>query len=196
MANKIYAFLGPHTSGKSTMVSQLMSMGVHYIPTVTTRVFDDRYAYKRRIYQSVKDAVYRDEKKNLIVDTSYQAQSYGLRKAEVLDAYKSHRISILILHDVAAIKQITKFIHQDLVSIFLMIDDEVFVDRMLRAGCSNDEIRYYVEQAEELGEFDHWRDVDFVVKNTSTARVALEQILAIMGLVTLVPQSDFDILVK
>ena len=196
MANKIYAFLGPHMSGKSTMVSQLMSMGIHYIPTVTTRVFDDRYAYKRRIYQSVKDAVYRDEKKNLIVDTSYQAQSYGLRKAEVLDAYKSHRISILILHDVAAIKQITKFIHQDLVSIFLMVNDEVFVDRMLRAGCSNDEIRYYVEQAEELGEFDHWRDVDFVVKNTSTARVALEQILAIMGLVTLVPQSDFDVLVK
>ena len=196
MANKIYAFLGPHMSGKSTMVSQLMSMGIHYIPTVTTRVFDDRYAYKRRIYQSVKDAVYRDEKKNLIVDTSYQAQSYGLRKAEVLDAYKSHRISMVILHDVAAIKQITKFIHQDLVSIFLMVNDEVFVDRMLRAGCSNDEIRYYVEQAEELGEFDHWRDVDFVVKNTSTARVALEQILAIMGLVTLVPQSDFDVLVK
>ena len=196
MANKIYAFLGPHMSGKSTMVSQLMSMGIHYIPTVTTRVFDDRYAYKRRIYQSVKDAIYRDEKKNLIVDTSYQAQSYGLRKAEVLDAYKSHRISMLILHDVAAIKQITKFIHQDLVSIFLMVNDEVFVDRMLRAGCSNDEIRYYVEQAEELGEFDHWRDVDFVVKNTSTARVALEQILAIMGLVTLVPQSDFDVLVK
>lgn len=196
MANKIYAFLGPHMSGKSTMVSQLMSMGIHYVPTVTTRVFDDRYAYKRRIYQSVKGPVYREEKKNLIVDTSYQAQSYGLRKAEVLDAYKSHRISILILHDVAAIKQITKFIHQDLVSIFLMVNDEVFVDRMLRAGCSNDEIRYYVEQAEELGEFDHWRDVDFVVKNTSTARVALEQILAIMGLVTLVPQSDFDLLVK
>ena len=196
MANKIYAFLGPHMSGKSTMVSQLMSMGIHYIPTVTTRVFDDRYAYKRRIYQSVKDAIYRDEKKNLIVDTSYQAQSYGLRKAEVLDAYKNHRISIAIMHDVSGIPQLTKFIHQDLVSIFLMVNDEVFVDRMLRAGCSNDEIRYYVEQAEELGEFDHWRDVDFVVKNTSTARVALEQILAIMGLVTLVPQSDFDVLVK
>lgn len=196
MANKIYAFLGPHMSGKSTMVSQLMSMGIHYIPTVTTRVFDDRYAYKRRIYQSVKAPVYKDEKKNFIADTAYQAQNYGLRKAEVLDAYKSHRISMVILHDVAAIKQITKFINQDLVSIFLMIDDEVFVDRMLRAGCSNDEIRYYVEQAEELSEFDHWRDVDFVVKNTSTAKVALEQILAIMGLVTLVPQTDFDLLVK
>ena len=194
MANKIYAFLGPHTSGKSTMVSQLLSMGVHYIPTVTTRVFDDRYAYKRKIYQTVKSDAYRREK--FIVDNNYQAHSYGLRKSEVLDAYKNHKVSIAIMHDVAGIKQLQKFINQDLVTIFLMIDDEVFVDRMLRAGCSNDEIRYYVETAEETGEFEHWRDVDFVVKNTSTARVALEQILAIMGLVTLVPQADFDNLVK
>ncbi len=194
MANKIYAFLGPHTSGKSTMVSQLMSMGIHYIPTVTTRVFDDRYAYKRRIYQTVKGDQYKTEK--LIVNNTYQANSYGLRKSEVLDAYQNHKISVTLMHDVAGIKQLQKFINQDLVTIFLMIDDEVFVDRMLRAGCSNDEIRYYVETADETGEFEHWRDVDFVVKNTSTARVALEQILAIMGLVTLVPQSDFDNLVK
>ena len=192
--NKIYAFLGPHTSGKSTMVSQLMSMGIHYIPTVTTRVFDDRYAYKRRIYQSVKSNIYEQEK--FIVNTTYQAHSYGLRKTEVLDAYQKHKISIAIMHDVSGIKQLTKFINQYLITIFLMINDDVFVDRMLRAGCTNDEIRYYVETAEETGEFDHWRDVDFVVKNTSTARAALEQILAIMGLVTLVPQSDFDNLVK
>ena len=194
MANKIYAFLGPHTSGKSTMVSQLMSMGIHYIPTVTTRVFDDRYAYKRKIYQTVKSDRYEQEK--FIVNNNYQAHSYGLRKSEVLDAYQKHKVSIAIMHDVAGIKQLQKFINQDLVTIFLMIDDEVFVDRMLRAGCSNDEIRYYVETADETGEFEHWRDVDFVVKNTSTARIALEQILAIMGLVTLVPQSDFDNLVK
>ena len=194
MANKIYAFLGPHTSGKSTMVAQLMSMGIHYIPTVTTRVFDDRYAYKRRLYQTVKSADYKNEK--FIVNTSYQAHSYGLRKSEVLDAYKNHRVSVTIMHDVSGISQLAKFIHQDLVTIFLMIDDEVFVDRMLRAGCTNDEIRYYVETADETGEFEHWRDVDFVVKNTSTARVGLEQILAIMGLVTLVPQTDFDRLVK
>lgn len=194
MANKIYAFLGPHMSGKSSMVSQLMSMGIHYIPTYTTRVFDDRYAYKRRIYRTLKTADY--EQETYIVNTPYQAHNYGLRKSDVLDAYQNHKISVAIMHDVAGIKQLTKFIRQDLVTIFLMIDDQVFIDRMLRTGCSNDEIRYYVETADEMGEFDHWRDVDFVVKNTATARIALEQILAIMGLVTLVPQVDFDNLVK
>ena len=192
--NRIYAFLGPHASGKSSMVMQLMTMGVHYIPTVTTRVFDDRYAYKRRLYKTVSKDDYKKEK--FIVNNTYQANSYGLRKADVLDAYSNHKISVLLLHDVAGIKQLQKFINQDLVSVFLMIDDAVFVERLLRQGCSNDEIRYYVETAEETGEFEHWRDVDFVVKNTSTPRVALEQILAIMGLVTLVPQADFDNMVK
>ena len=155
---------------------------------------DDRYAYKRKLYKTVKSKDYENEK--LIVNTTYQAHSYGLRKTDVLEAYQKHKISVAIMQEVSGIKQLTKFINQDLVSIFLMIDDEIFVDRMLRAGCSNDEIRYYVETADETGEFDHWRDVDFVVKNTSTAKVALEQILSIMGLVTLVPQADFDNLVK
>ena len=196
MANKIYAFLGPHTSGKSTMVSQLMSMGIHYIPTVTTRVFDDRYAYKRRLYKTVSNDDYKKATGKFVVNNSYQANNYGLYRDDVFDAYQNHKVSVTIMHDPAAIKQLQKFINQDLVTIFLMIDDVVFVDRMLRAGCTNDEIRYYVETAEETGEFERWRDVDFVVKNTSTARVALEQILAIMGLVTLVPQADFDNLVK
>lgn len=194
MANKIYVFLGPHMSGKSAMVSQLMSMGIHYIPTYTTRFFDDRFAYKRRLYHTLKSADY--EKETYIVNTTYQAQSYGLRKSDVLDAWQNHKISIAIMHDVAGIKQLAKFIRQDLVSIFLMIDDQVFIDRMLRTGYSNDEIRYYVEAAEETSEFENWRDVDFVIKNTATARIALEQILAIMGLVTLVPQADFDNLVR
>lgn len=192
--NKVFAFLGPHCSGKSTMVSQLMSMGIHYVPTITTKYFDDRYAYKRRLFRTVKPEEFAAEK--FIVNTSYQGSSYGLRKEDVLQSYQQHKISIMIMMDPTGIKQLSKFINQDLVSIFLMIDDNAFVERMLRTGCSNDEIKYYVDSAETNKEFENWKATDFVVKNVSTARVALEQILSIMGLVTLVSQSDFDKLVK
>jgi len=192
--NKVYAFLGPHCSGKSTMVSQLMSMGIHYIPTITTRYFDDRWAYKRRLYRTVKPEEYAAEK--FIVNTSYQGNSYGLRKADVLESYQKYKVSVMIIMDTEGISQLTKFINQDLVTIYLMIDDVVFVDRMLRAGCSNDEIKYYVEYADQNKEFERWKSTDYIVKNTSSARVALEQILSIMGLVTLVSQADFDRLVK
>lgn len=192
--NKVYAFLGPHCSGKSTMVSQLMSMGIHYVPTITTRYFDDRYAYKRRLYRTVKPDEYAAEK--FIVNNSYQGNSYGLRKSDVLQSYQQHKVSIMLMMDTEGITQLSKFINQDLVTIYLMIDDVVFVDRMLRAGCSNDEIKYYVDFAEQNKEFEKWKATDYVVKNVSSPRAALEQILAIMGLVTLVPQADFDRLVK
>lgn len=192
--NKVYAFLGPHASGKASMVSQLVSMGIHYIPTVTTKFFDDRYAYKRKLFQTVKPEAYRNEK--LVINNGYQGSSFGIRKADVLDSYQQHKVSIMIMMSPDGIKQLSKFINQDLVTIFLMINDEVFIERMLRAGCSNDEIKYYVDYAESNKEFENWKDVNFVVKNTASARVALEQILAIMGLVTLVPQADFDNLIK
>lgn len=192
--NKVYAFLGPHCSGKSTMVSQLMSMGIHYVPTITTKFFDDRYAYKRRLYRTVKPEEYSAEK--FIVNNSYQGSSYGLRKDDVLESYQKHKVSIMLMMDTDGIKQLSKFINQDLVTIFLMIDDVAFIDRLLKNGCSNDEIKYYVEYAEKNKEFEHWKETDFIVKNVSSPRVALEQILSIMGLVTLVPQADFDRLIK
>ena len=192
--NTVYAFLGPMCSGKATMVSQLMSMGIHYVPSLTTKVFEERFAYKRRLFRTVNKDDYAAEK--LIVNNSYQGSNYGIRKDEVFDSYRQHKISIMIMMDTDGIKQVSKFINQDLVTIFLMINDEVFIERMLRAGCSNDEIKYFVEYAENNKEFEKWKDVNFVVKNTASARVALEQILAIMGLVTLVPQADFDNLIK
>ncbi len=192
--NKVYAFLGPHCAGKSSMVSQLVSMGLHYIPTITTKYFDDRYAYKRKLYTTVKPDAYAAEK--LIINSQYQGSSFGIRRADVLDSYQQHKVSVMIMMTPDGIKQLSKFINQDLVTIFLMINEEVFIERMLRAGCSNEEIKYYVEYADENKEFEHWKDANFVIKNTASARVALEQILAIMGLVTLVPQADFDNLVK
>ena len=192
--NKVYAFLGPHCSGKSTMISQLMSMGIHYVPSITTRHFEERYAYKRKLYRTVGKDDYAAEK--LIINNTYQGNSYGLRKEDVLESYRAHKVTTLIMMDTAGIKQLSKFINQDLVTIYLMINDETFVERLLRVGCSNDEINYFMEYAENNKEFDKWKAADYVVKNTASPRTALEQILAIMGLVTLVPQADFDKLTK
>ena len=192
--NTVYAFLGPMCSGKSTMVSQLMSMGIHYVPSITTKVFEDKFAYKRRLFRTVSKEDYNAEK--LVVSSNYQGSTFGLRKDEVLDSYRQHKISVIILMDTDGIKQLTKFINQDLVTIYLMVNDEVFIERLLRAGCLNEEINYYMEYAESNKEFEKWKQANYVVKNTSSPRTALEQILSIMGLMTLVPQADFNKLTK
>ena len=192
--NTVYAFLGPMCSGKSTMVSQLMSMGIHYVPSITTKVFEDKFAYKRRLFRTVSKDDYNAEK--LVVSSNYQGSTLGLRKDELLDSYRQHRVSVIILMNTDGIKQLTKFINQDLVTIYLMVNDEVFIERLLRAGCSNEEINYYMEYAESNKEFEKWKQANYVVKNTSSPRTALEQILSIMGLMTLVPQADFNKLTK
>ncbi|MBQ6974950.1 MAG: guanylate kinase [Selenomonadaceae bacterium] len=192
--NTVYAFLGPMCSGKSTMVSQLMSMGIHYVPSITTKVFEDKFAYKRRLFRTVSKDDYNAEK--LVVSSNYQGSTFGLRKDELLDSYRQHRVSVIILMNTDGIKQLTKFINQDLVTIYLMVNDEVFIERLLRAGCSNEEINYYMEYAESNKEFEKWKQANYVVKNTSSPRTALEQILSIMGLMTLVPQADFNKLTK
>lgn len=176
------------------MISQLMSMGVHYVPTFTTKYFDERNAHKRRLYTTIKPPEFKPVE--YIAQTEYQGNKYGLKKADVLQSYQKHKISIMIMMDMKNVQQISKFINQDLVTISLMIDDVVFVDRMLRSGCTNDEIKYFVEYAEQNNEFESYKETDFVVKNTGSPRIALEQILAIMGLVTLVPQEEFDQLIK
>lgn len=192
--NTVYAFLGPMCSGKSTMVSQLMSMGIHYVPSITTKVFEERFAHKRRLFRTVSKEDYNAEK--LVINSTYQGSSYGIRKDEILESYRQHKVSVIIMMDTDGIKQLAKFINQDLVTIYLMVNDETFIERLLRAGCSNDEINYYMEYAETNKEFEKWKQANYVVKNTFSPRTALEQILAIMGLVTLVPQADFDKLTK
>ncbi len=40
MVNKIYALIGPFASGRRTLAMQLSRIGVHYIPTYTTKPTD------------------------------------------------------------------------------------------------------------------------------------------------------------
>ena len=160
----------------------------------TDGVFEERYAYKRKLFRTVSKDDYKAEK--LIINNTYQGSSFGFRKDDILNSYKQHKITIMIMMDVDGIKNVAKFINQDLVTIFLMINDEAFVERLLRLGCSNEEINYYMEYAENNKEFEKWKAADYVVKNTASPRTALEQILAIMGLMTLVPQNDFTKLTK
>jgi len=192
MPNKIYAFVGPQGCGKGTMVSQLRSMGIHYIMTDTTRTFTKREAGRTELYRTIKKEEFAAQ--DYMSRITYQGEYYGIRKDAIASALEKHRISIAII-DPGAIKQLMKFIKKNLVTIYLMIDQETLVDRMLKMNLTNDEITYNVDYSESNGEFDSWKLTNYVVKNTGSPKNTLEQILTIMGLMTLVPQKDFNSLI-
>jgi len=192
MANKLFAFVGPYASGKSTMIAQLMSMGIPCLKTYTTKVFKPKMA-RPGIYETIaKDDFLRQD---FIVKVTYKGDYYGLQKKDVLTALDQNKISVAVL-DAGGCKQIQKLIKQNIYTIFMMCDYVALVDRMLRMGLRNDEIKYHLEYAESNNEFDNWKTTNYVVKNTGQLGTALDQVLAIMGLMTLPPQDQFDQLIK
>ncbi len=73
-----------------------------------------------------------------------------------------------------------------------MVDYVTLVGRMLTMGCTNDDIKYQLEYAESNKLFDTWKETTYVVKNTHDPHVALEQILALMGLMHLLPTEELN----
>lgn len=181
MTNKIFAFVGPHGSGKTMLIGQLIAMGIHYVPTYTTRpktAVDSNELFYR--FVSKEDFF----KMEFIVHVTYKGHYYGLRKKDVLGTLKTHKVSAVML-DASGVKQLAKILRGNFESIFLMVDYVTLVDRMIRMGYKNDEIKYHLEYAESNNEFDNWKVCDHVIKNIHTPNTALNQAMAIMGLMRL-----------
>ena len=188
MSNKIFALIGPHSAGKSTLLTKLMDMGIAYIPTYTTRNPTPQDMNSRTINFISKSGFFKDE---WIVKVTYKGEYYGILKRDMLNALKDHKISVCML-DINGVKQVKKFLNQNLETIFLMVDYVTLVDRMLRKGYNNTDMKYHLEYAENNGEFDNWKISNHVVKNTGSVEKGLAQILAIMGLSVTAPRSVID----
>ncbi len=192
MANKIFAFVGPYASGKTTIITQLMSMGIPVIKTYTTRPIKESDPHSKIYITSSRDDFLRLD---FIVKVTYKGHYYGILKEDVLEAFENNHITLMIL-DINGIKQINKLIKQNFYTIYLMTDYVALVDRMLRMGLHNDEIKYHLEYSESNNEFENWKNTNYVVKNTGSLTTAFEQVLSIMGLMTLMPQEEFNKLVR
>lgn len=188
MTNKIYALVGPHACGKSTLLRQLISMGLNYIPTYTTRK-PQKIDSDPVIYRFIdRDTFF---KKNWIVKVTYKGEYYGVLKDDMLNALKTHHISVLML-DPNGIKQVGKLMTNKLETIYIMCDYVCLVERMLHLGHTNEDIKYHLEYAGNNGEFNTWKTSNYVVKNTTEMKHTLDQVLSIMGLMTILPKDNIE----
>ena len=198
MENKIYALMGAQASGKATMATGLIKMGIHFIPVYTTQDFSEqktnRFQVKREdLYKTVSREEF--SQMDLVVEFTHKGESYGYRKDDILNALRDHTISVLIL-EITGLKPMNKLIKKKLATIFLMVDYVTLVDRLLRQGYNNNEIKYHLQYAENNKEFDLWKICTHIIRNTCEKETALIQILAIMGLTAPLPQAEFDKLTK
>lgn len=183
MANKIYAFIGPHAAGKTTFLKKLLAMGINYVPTYTTRL-PGKFSSDKSVYRFIEKIDF--FKRDFIVKTTYKGDYYGLIKKDVLDSLNEYPITVII-GDTSTIKQLSKLIKDNFESIYIMTDYVSLIERMLKIGHTNEEIKHHLEYAENNGEFDAWKFATHVVKNVSTEEKAMNQILSIMGLTETLP---------
>ena len=185
MTNKIYGLVGPHASGKTVLVGKLMQLGIHYIPLYTTRM-PGKIESDGRFYRFVSKADF--FKQDFVVRVTYKGDYYGILKKDVLSALQEHKISLLLL-EANGVKQLARLLKENFETIFLMVDYVTLVERMIRLGHKNNEIKYHLEYAENNSEFDNWKDATHVVKikNATDPGTAFDQILAIMGLMQILP---------
>lgn len=190
MANKIYAFIGPHAAGKTTFLKKLLAMGVNYVPTYTTRQ-PGKFSSDRSVYRFIEKIDF--FKRDFIVKTTYKGDYYGLVKKDVLDSLNDYPITVII-GDTSTVKQLAKLLKDSFESIYIMTDYVSLIERMLKLGHTNEEIKHHLEYAENNGEFEAWKFTTHVVKNVSTEDKAMNQILSIMGLTEIMPEEKIKAL--
>lgn len=190
MSNKIYAIIGPHASGKSALVQRLIALGIHYIPGITTRPAKKMNG-QQEIFRFVDKADFFQY--DFIVKTTYKGNYYGLLKKDVLSSLQTYPISVVIV-DPVGLKQLSRLIKGSFASIYLMCDYVSLVERMLRLGNTNDEIKHHLEYAENNNEFDSWKVATHVIKNTRDEESTLMQALSIMGLTAMISAEEMEAL--
>lgn len=178
MANQIFALVGPYASGKTTLISKLMDLGVHYIPIYST---SDAMRLKKdkRLVNFVSKSAF--SQGDWMVRVAYKGDYYGIKKQDMLDSIKSNKVSVTIL-DQNGVKQLARLMTAHLKTVYLMTDYVNLVDRMLKLGLNNADMKYHLEYAESNNEFNFWKAADYIIKNTSDIDTAFNQLMAIMGL--------------
>ena len=77
MKNKLFALVGPHACGKTSIIRQLVKHGVHYIPIYTTRS-PESYANNPIEAATMYRFVEKDEfqKQDFLVKMTYKGEYY------------------------------------------------------------------------------------------------------------------------
>ena len=120
-------------------------------------------------------------KLNLIEKVTYRGEYFGLKKDDIVQSLQQYPIS-MVLVETNGLKQLQRLLPRQLESIYIMVDYVSLIERMLKMNESNDEIKHNLEYAQNNNEFESWKISTYVVKNVQNAETALNQILALMGL--------------
>jgi Guanylate kinase len=177
--NLAYALIGPPAAGKSAIARELGKYGVSEIIGYTTR--PPRPGEQNGTdYRFVDKAAFATIE--LVEKVNYSGHLYGFGKNEVLAKIEEKPVSVVTVNR-RGLDQLKKLLGQRVVSIFILVDENTIIDRVIGQGADGAAVQERINYAKVNGEFDNWQIADYVVKNTAPLEDAVRQVLAIMNLV-------------
>lgn len=183
--NKVYAIIGPPASGKTSLVKELSKQGIPIMVSHTTRPKKQHEVHGADYYFVSKEEF---GQLQVIEKVTRDNNFYGLSKDEVLRKVNQHPVSVVDI-DLVGLEQMKKLLGGRVESIFVLVDKDTVINRLVAQNVKLDDIQRQVEQAAGKGEFDNWQTADYVVKNTGPMDAAVRQMQAIMGVPGITPAS-------
>jgi guanylate kinase len=180
--NKVYAIMGPPVSGKTSIIKGLLKYGVAEMISHTTRNPNPNEQDGVDYYFVEKEKFLQTE---LVERATYSDNFYGLSKIEVLNKADQYKVSVVAVNK-HGYEQLKKLLRDRVKSIFIMVNEDAIIERAIARGDDYENIRRRLAYSKETGEFDNWQDADYVIKNTNSVEEAINQVLAIMGLTTVI----------
>lgn len=177
--NLAYALIGPPASGKSSVARELRKYGIPEMISYTTREPRPGEKHGTDYYFVDQDIFSHTE---LVEKISYSGHLYGLAKNEVLKKVEENPVTI-VCTEIHGLEQLKKLLGKRLISIFLVVDEDTIIERVVMGGGDYAKVQERINYAKETGEFDNWHVADHIVKNTGSLEATVRQILAIMDLV-------------
>jgi guanylate kinase len=177
--NKTYALIGPPAAGKTSIIEELTKYNVSKIISHTTRTPQLKEQNGVDYYFVPKETFLQTE---LVERIDYFGYHYGLSKSEVLDKINQFPVSVVAV-EFEGFLQLRKLLGIRIESIYIMVDKNTIIERIITNGDDPEKIRHKIEHAEKAAKFDTWQSADHVIKNNGLLATAVRQILAIMDLV-------------
>lgn len=146
---KIILLVGASGSGKTTIGKELEQLGIEQLVSFTTR--DKRVGELEGVdyYFLEKELDYSE----LAEHSTYNGNSYGLLKSEVNKKLSKNRDVYFICNKDGAEQIIEKY-PNDYCYVWIEISEDLMIDRMLKRGDSEENVKSRVEHAADNNEFD------------------------------------------